>query len=113
MPLHGLTIRTVSSPNSRPARATRTAPVTPPTRSPDGATALSPTEWMVSDATTAIGTSSAILGFIQLTAGNYEVTRIGGSQIEFSNFPSLAEAVAALSAKPLRRLNIAAAPPRR
>lgn len=114
MPLHGLTIRTVPSqfPSAVPnrARTTRTAPAT---REAGSTTELSPTEWMVSDASTAVGSSSAILGFIQLSAGRYEVTRIGGSLIEFSTFPRLDEAVAALSVKPLRRLNIVAAPPRR
>lgn len=110
MPLRELIIPTLPGPALHGSRATRQAPATAMAR---GTTELSPTEWMVSDASTAVGSSSAILGFIQLAAGSYEVTRIGGSRIEFSSFPSLAEAVAALSRKPLRRLNVVAALPRR
>ena len=102
MPLHGLSIHT-SPGQTRHRTGARTSAI---------ATALSPTEWMVSDASTAIGNSSGVLGFIQFTAGTYEVTRIGGSVIEFSTVLTLAEAVTVLSTRPLRRLNLVVAPPR-
>ncbi|TFD48808.1 hypothetical protein E3T55_12165 [Cryobacterium frigoriphilum] len=110
MPLRGLSIHTVPASHTVSSRRTRATISEPDIGS---TTELSPTEWMVSDSSTAVGSSSAILGFIQLVGGSYEVTRIGGSLIEFSTFLSLTDAVAALSAKPLRRLNLVAAPPRR
>ena len=76
-------------------------------------TSLSPTEWRVSGAAAAIGNTSAVLGFIQLCSGVYEVTRIGGSVIEFITFRSLPEAVAALTAKPRRRLTLVTESPGR
>jgi len=113
MPLHATFTHTVPDPASvdraaRVSSAARTSSLLPG----DIATALSPTEWMVFDPAAAIGNASAILGFIQLFGDSYEVTRIGGSVIEFSSFHSLAEAVTALSAKPVRRLNLVAAPAR-
>ena len=75
-------------------------------------TKLSPTEWMVSGAPATGGGSAAILGFVQLCVGQYEVTKIGGSRIEFSSFVNFTDAVAALSSKPLRALTLVAALPR-
>ena len=111
MPLHALSLHTLPERSSvtRAARVPSSA-LSSGLRTSDILTALSPTEWLVSDPSTAIGRSSAILGFIQLSGDMYEVTRIDVSVIEFSNFPSLTEAVAALSAKPGRRLNLVTAP---
>lgn len=121
MSLYAVTLNTIPGPRrtTRPA-STFIAPSAPgPTALRLTSTSeLSATEWMVSDASTAVGNTSAVLGFIQLTAGTvsqgtFEVTKIGGSRIEFSTCLSLAEAVAVLSAKPLRRLILVGAPRRR
>lgn len=42
-----------------------------------GITALSPTEWLVCDTTIAAGDPAALVGFIQLVGGSYEVTHLG------------------------------------
>lgn len=110
MPLRGLSIHNAPASHATSARRIRAEM---PESQVGSATALSPTEWLVSDASQAVGSSSPILGFIQLSGGVYEVTRVGGLQIEFSTCSSFADAVAALSAKPLHRLTLVAEPPRR
>lgn len=64
----------------------------PPLREADdgrlGTTALSPTEWLVRDTTIAAGDPSALVGFIQLVGGSYEVTPLGhvGDRSHHSTF---------------------------
>lgn len=103
MPLQALVFHTVHGPVRGGPRAAGSAIGS---RAIGTITALSSTEWRVSGAAGAVGSASAELGYIQLCSGVYEVTRIGGSVIEFSTVRSLPEAVASLTAKPRRRLTL-------
>ena len=84
---------------------TDTVPCLPPAQPLTTAlTRVSSGEWVVSRRMACAGNTAPILGFIQLSAGRYEVTKIGGFRIEFSTWCGLDEAVAALSSRPLRLL---------
>ena len=56
-------------------------------------TAISPTEWRVTDQRTPEGDPYGVIGFIQMLDGRYEVTKLGAPG-QRSYYPSLAAAKA-------------------